>query len=148
MSKKQISERRAAQEKKKRQQLYVALFFVLVLTGAIIFNSLSPKTMALEVSVSEAYALREEGAFILDVREPSEWDEKHIEGATLIPLGELSNRLNEVPKDQEIVVVCRSGNRSQTGRDILLTNGFDSVTSMAGGINEWIASGYEAIFGP
>jgi rhodanese-related sulfurtransferase len=50
--------------------------------------------------------------------------------------------LNEVPRDRQIVVVCRSGNRSQQGRDILLNAGFEQVTSMTGGLNEWRASGY------
>ena len=48
----------------------------------------------------------------------------------------------EVPRDREIVVVCRSGNRSQQGRDILLNAGYTQVTSMQGGLNEWRASGY------
>lgn len=91
--------------------------------------------------------MRQDGAFVLDVREPDEWQEKHIPGATLIPLGELAAHLDEVPKEQEILVVCRSGNRSQEGRDILLAAGFTKVTSMTGGINEWIAQGYEAEFG-
>lgn len=68
------------------------------------------------VSVEEAAALLEEGAFILDVREPSEWEQGHIEGATLIPLGQLLQRSAELPTDQTIVVVCRSGNRSAQGR--------------------------------
>ncbi|MEA5077769.1 MAG: rhodanese-like domain-containing protein, partial [Anaerolineaceae bacterium] len=68
-------------------------------------------------------------------------------GATLIPLGELANRLSELPKDQEIVVVCRSGNRSAQGRDILLNAGFTNVTSMAGGMNQWSAAGYETTSG-
>jgi rhodanese-related sulfurtransferase len=79
---------------------------------------------------------------MLDVREPSEWVEYHMPGATLIPLGELESRLAEVPQDQPVVVVCRSGNRSATGRDILLNNGFSQVTSMAGGMNAWAAAGY------
>jgi rhodanese-related sulfurtransferase len=98
--------------------------------------------LPLEVSVVEAYEQRKAGAFMLDVREPSEWVEFHIPGATLIPLGELETRLAEVPKDQPVVVVCRSGNRSATGRDILLQNGFSEVTSMAGGMNAWSAVGY------
>ena len=101
-----------------------------------------------EVSVSEAALLREQGAFILDVRQPEEWQEFHIPDATLIPLGDLPSRLNEVPKDQEVVVVCRSGNRSQSGRDILLNAGYSSVTSMNGGMNQWSASGYDTVSGP
>jgi rhodanese-related sulfurtransferase len=96
-----------------------------------------------DVSVAEAARLREQGAFMLDVREPYEWNEAHIPGAILVPLGELENRLGELPQDQEIVVVCRSGNRSAVGRDILLAAGFQEVTSMAGGMNYWKAAGYD-----
>jgi len=101
-----------------------------------------------EISAQDAAALRTSGAFILDVRQPEEWQEYHIPESTLIPLGDLPNRLSEVPKDQEIVVVCRSGNRSQQGRDILLNAGFDQVTSMAGGLKEWQSSGFETVSGP
>lgn len=100
-----------------------------------------------EVSVDEAAALRDDGAFILDVRQPEEWVEVHIPDATLIPLGELAARTAELPKDQEILVYCRSGNRSQEGRDILEAAGFESVTSMAGGIKDWVAAGYETVSG-
>jgi rhodanese-related sulfurtransferase len=100
-----------------------------------------------EVSVADALALRESGAFILDVRQPEEWDAVHIPDATLIPLGELASRVSEVPRDQQVVVVCRSGNRSAQGRDILLGAGLPSVTSMAGGMNDWAASGYPTVSG-
>jgi rhodanese-related sulfurtransferase len=56
-------------------------------------------------------------------------------------LGELPKRLNEVPKDREVVVVCRTGHRSAQGRDILLSAGFTKVTSMAGGMTQWQAQG-------
>lgn len=102
----------------------------------------------LEISVDEAATKRDQGAFILDVRQPEEWQEAHIPGSTLIPLGDLPNRVNEVPKDQEVVVVCRSGNRSQSGRDILLNAGYTTVTSMDGGLNDWKASGLETVSGP
>jgi rhodanese-related sulfurtransferase len=94
-----------------------------------------------EISVAEAAEKRAEGAFMLDVREQDEWDQVHIPDVTLIPLGQLSTRLSEVPKDQEVVVVCRSGNRSAQARDILLQAGFTQVTSMAGGMNDWQAQG-------
>jgi len=101
-----------------------------------------------EVTVAQAAALREEGAFVLDVREPSEWEQGHIEGATLIPLGQLLQRSGELPGDQTIVVVCRSGNRSAQARDILETAGFTNVTSMSGGMNDWQAEGYPLVPGP
>jgi len=94
------------------------------------------------INADEAYQMYQDGVFFLDVRTPEEWNEFHAPNSTLIPLDQLQNRLDEVPNDQPIVVVCRSGNRSQQGRDILLEAGFSQVTSMSGGLNEWVASGY------
>ena len=92
--------------------------------------------------------MRDSGAFILDVRQPEEWNEYHVPGSTLIPLAELASRVDELPQDQEIVIVCRSGNRSAQGRDILLGAGFTQVTSMAGGLAQWRAAGYPTVTGP
>ncbi len=110
-------------------------------------NRSTTATLPAEVSVAKAAELRGEGVFVLDVREPDEWAQAHIPGATLIPLGELQARVDELPKDQPVLVYCRSGNRSATGRDILKAAGFGNVTSMAGGINQWIAAGYETVSG-
>jgi rhodanese-related sulfurtransferase len=97
--------------------------------------------LPLEVSVAEAERMREAGDLILDVREPAEWAAGHIPGATLISLGDLTARLGELPRDRTIVVVCRSGNRSAQGRDTLLAAGFSAVTSMAGGMTDWVSAG-------
>jgi rhodanese-related sulfurtransferase len=122
----------------------------LAIVGVIIAQNVLPASNHLptEVTVAQASKLRDQGAFILDVREQSEWDQFHIPGATLIPLGELSNRLNEVPKDKKVVVVCRTGHRSAQGRDILLNAGFTLITSMTGGVTEWQAQGLETVTGP
>jgi len=100
-----------------------------------------------EISVEQAFQKREAGSFILDVRQPEEWEEYHLTGSTLIPLDELAERVDELPRDQEIVVVCRSGNRSQAGRDILVEADFTQVTSMAGGLKEWKTAGYSTVSG-
>lgn len=151
MSKKKKSQRKAKQQSNSNL-LWIGLGAILVvLIGAFIFkpgNTATAGKLPFEISVSDAASMRDAGAFVLDVREPDEWNESHIPGATLIPLGELASRVNEVPQDQEIVVVCRSGNRSQQGRDILLAAGFEQVTSMAGGINQWKAAGFETVSGP
>lgn len=130
----------------------IAAVLVLIVTGAVFIltrPSLGAPAAQLSsvIDVHAAAQMRDEGAFILDVREPEEWVEYHIPGTTLIPLGQLESRLSELPKDQEIVVVCRSGNRSQTGRDILKGAGFDQVTSMDGGLLGWQAAGYEWVTG-
>jgi rhodanese-related sulfurtransferase len=94
------------------------------------------------ISVDDAHAMYQDGAFVLDVRTVEEWNEYHAPGTTLIPLDELASRVDEVPRDRPIVVVCRSGNRSDEGRDILLNAGFTQITSMDGGLKEWRAQGY------
>ena len=102
----------------------------------------TPITLPSEISIEEAHQLYQEDVFFLDVRTQEEWDDFHAPNSTLIPLDQLPNRFNELPSDEPIVVVCRSGNRSQAGRDILLDNGFEQVTSMAGGLNAWQSAGY------
>ncbi len=114
-----------------------------IVAGFVIYQvgNSTPAAYPAEISVAQAAEKRDHGAFILDVREPGEWAQFHIPGATLIPLGDLPNRLNEVPKDREVVVVCRTGHRSAQGRDILLKAGYTRVTSMAGGMTQWQAQG-------
>ncbi len=103
--------------------------------------SAAATTLPLTVGVAQAAALKDQGAFVLDVREPNEWATGHIRGATLIPLGQLADRAGEVPLDRTVVVVCHTGNRSAQGRDILRQAGFTNVTSMTGGMAAWIAAG-------
>jgi rhodanese-related sulfurtransferase len=126
----------------------VALIVIAVYVLFMNQQSASVKALPAEVSVDEAYEMYNEGAFLLDVRTQEEWDEYHAPGTTLIPLDQLPNRLAEVPTDQTIVVVCRSGNRSQQGRDILKQAGYEQVTSMAGGLKTWQAQGYPVTTGP
>jgi len=125
-------------------------WLMLVLAIGVTACQASPTTNTLskEVSTTEAVNLRNAGAFILDVRQPEEWNEYHVPGSTLIPLGELETRAKELPRDKTIVVVCRSGNRSATGRDILLKAGFPQVTSLAGGLSQWKAAGHPTVTGP
>jgi len=110
-------------------------------------NQKATITLPAEVSVAKAAELRDAGVFVLDVREPDEWAQAHIPGATLIPLGELKSRVSEVPVNQPVLVYCRSGNRSAAARDFLKEAGYGNVTSMSGGINQWIAAGYETVSG-
>ncbi len=80
--------------------------------------------------------------FIVDVREDYEFAAGHIPEATLIPLGQLSNRLNEIPKDKTVVAVCRSGNRSGQATEILRQAGFDAH-NMTGGMISWEQAGLD-----
>jgi len=123
----------------------IGLVAIVLAVGAGIILSQRPNPASVklpaEITVAQAVEKQKSGAFILDVREPSEWTQLHIQGATLIPLGSLPNRLAEVPKDRPVVVVCRTGHRSAQGRDILLQAGYTQVTSMTGGLTEWQAQG-------
>ena len=144
--------RRKAQQPQKNKILLWGLVALLILGFSTVWltsrGGAESSGYPREISVQEAASKRDAGAFILDVRQPEEWNEFHIPGSTLIPLGELAARAEELPQDQEIVVVCRSGNRSAQGRDVLLNAGFTQVTSMAGGVTQWKATGYPTVSGP
>lgn len=134
-----------------RRWIWIAVAIVLALAIGSLLRGRRPAPpggLPAEVSVAQAVAMGERGGLLLDVRQPEEWSESHIQGATLIPLGELKARADEVPRDREIVVLCRSGRRSLSGRDILLEAGFPRVTSMAGGMNVWKAEGRPTVAGP
>jgi rhodanese-related sulfurtransferase len=121
----------------------LAVVLIAITVGVVLQLSkpVAAAPLPVEIPVAQAAQMRERGAYILDVREPSEWTQFHIPGATLIPLGSLPTRLNEIPRDRKVVVVCRTGHRSAQGRDILLNAGFTQVTSMAGGMTQWQAQG-------
>ena len=74
--------------------------------------------------------------FLLDVREKSELREGYISGAKLIPLGQLNRHMKELPKNREIVCVCRSGNRSKSAAKKLIAAGY-SASNMRGGMLAW-----------
>ncbi|RME85310.1 MAG: rhodanese-like domain-containing protein [Caldilineae bacterium] len=79
---------------------------------------------------------------IVDVREPWEYDQGHIPGATLIPLGSIPQRMSEIPRDKTVVAVCRSGNRSAQATGYLREHGYDNVHNMLGGMLAWEQEGY------
>ena len=101
-----------------------------------------PQVSGYTINVYQAHQQREDGAFLLDVRTPEEWDQVHIPGAYLIPLDELQVRIDEVPKYDGVVIYCRSGNRSRQALTLLQDAGFTNVYSLAGGIQDWIGAGY------
>jgi adenylyltransferase/sulfurtransferase len=74
---------------------------------------------------------------LIDVREPHELEISKIEGAELIPLGQLAARLNELDSAEEIVLFCKSGTRSARALEVLASAGFRRVKNLKGGINAW-----------
>ena len=122
--------------------LVLAAILSLGLSACSTPAQVSTETLPATISIQEAHELYQQGVFLLDVRTQEEWDEFHAPNTTLIPLDQLGSRLSELPQDEPIVVVCRSGTRSQAGRDILLANGYEPATSMAGGLNAWREAGF------
>lgn len=80
---------------------------------------------------------RDPRPLLLDVRTPEEWEICRLEGARLIPLASLPERLQELPHDAEIVVYCHTGRRSAIARSFLRRAGFGRVGHLAGGIEAW-----------
>ncbi len=94
-----------------------------------------------EVSAADVAAAKERGDrfLLLDVREPAEWETARIEGATLIPLGELEARIGELAEWREgrIVAQCHHGGRSAAACRVLAAHGFGDVANLVGGIEAW-----------
>jgi rhodanese-related sulfurtransferase len=78
---------------------------------------------------------------LVDVRELHEWDRGHLPGAIHIPLNDLPDRLDEIPQDKPVVVVCAVGGRSMTGSQFLLQSGYMEVYNLSDGTQGWIKKG-------
>ena len=122
----------------------IGLFLAMSLVGCADTNVATGEYPE-EINIQEAYKKYKSGALLLDVRTPEEWDVLHAPNSTLVPLDELAERAGELPQDAEIVIICRSGNRSLVARDILVESGFEKVSSAGGGFNEWTAAGYPIV---
>lgn len=86
-------------------------------------------------------ALTDPDVQIIDCREQDEWDQAHLDGTTLIPLGSLPSRLGELDPARPLIVVCRSGARSLVAAEMLTNAGFQEARSLAGGLIGWAESG-------
>ena len=95
------------------------------------------------IDVQQAQSMAKQGALFLDVREQAEYDAVHATGVTLIPLGQLKNRLSEIRayENKPVVVICRSGSRSAQASGILTQSGFKDVSNIQGGTLAWEKAG-------
>ncbi|MGH9183788.1 MAG: rhodanese-like domain-containing protein [Acidimicrobiales bacterium] len=100
-----------------------------------------------QVDVTELAVVHAQGAWVLDVRQPDEYEAGHVPGARLIPLDQLPTRWTEVPSDQDVYVVCRSGARSAVAVEALNGAGYRTV-NVAGGTLAWIEAGRPVDRGP
>ena len=98
-----------------------------------------------EVSVHELSGRLERGELnVLDVRQPAEWASGHIDGAVFITGAELPRRIEEVPGDKPVAVVCGSGYRSSVAASLLASKGRGDVWNVVGGMSAWKGVGYPA----
>ena len=86
------------------------------------------------------------GATVIDVREIDEYEDGHVPGATWIPLGDVPDRVGDVPSDREVLVICKSGGRSLRASEFLREHGVDAV-NVRGGTMAWIDSGRSVVEG-
>jgi rhodanese-related sulfurtransferase len=92
-----------------------------------------------EIDIEQFAAVRSEGT-VVDVREPYEYVAGHVDGALLVPMGQLAARLHEIDRNRPVYVICATGNRSLAMTDLLLARGF-RAWSVAGGTSAWARSG-------
>ncbi len=88
-----------------------------------------------------------ENFILIDCRETAEWNEAHVKEATLLPLSEFETKYQDVLKDknQEIVIICRSGRRSMNACMFLNQQGYETLINVEGGILGWIEEGFETV---
>jgi len=106
-------------------------------------------TLPTTVDVKQGAALQSSGALLIDVREAGEYAAGHAPGSTLIPLGQLQQRLVEIAghENQPVAVICRSGSRSAQAVKILEQAGFSAAVNVEGGMNAWQKAGLPVITG-
>jgi rhodanese-related sulfurtransferase len=100
--------------------------------------------MAEDIDANEAARRIAAGSYLLDVREQAEWDEGHAPQARHLALSSLAAEYGQLPKDQEIVVVCKVGGRSGQAAAFLEREGYNTV-NLDGGMLAWAASGFAVV---
>lgn len=133
------------------RRLYLVLVSVIVLASlagcggaaAPVTTTVDVRNLPNTVDVATVRALQSRPDVVLfDVREPYEYQAGHIPGVKLIPMNDVPNRINEIPRDKTVILTCRSGNRSGQVADFLRKQGFTNVHNMQGGILAWQQAGY------
>jgi rhodanese-related sulfurtransferase len=101
---------------------------------------MTPEILVPEVDVETALLALDQGAVLIDVREPAEWAAGHAPHAVHIPIGEVSERIDEVPLDTPLYLICRSGRRSARVTAYVAERGWDAF-NVEGGMLAWETAG-------
>ncbi len=100
-----------------------------------------PREPFSRIDVNEAKEMMGDGAAVIDVREPHEYDEGHVPGASLIPVNSVYARREELPKDQDLIFVCAVGQRSALACEMAAAAGLTRLFNLEGGTDGWVAAG-------
>lgn len=111
-------------------------------------HAATPPQTPPEIGPDEAKELLDEGALLVDVREAWELEQIRVTDAVHIPLMELPNRMQELPQDRTLVLLCKSGGRSQHAARLLAASGYPDVLNLSGGILGWHQAGLPTTRGP
>lgn len=99
-----------------------------------------------EIDIAEAARRHAAGVPVIDVREPQEYVEGHVPGSPLIPMGDVVERVDEFPLTGEVLLICRTGNRSARAAEWLRRQGVDAI-NVGGGMVAWIQAGQPVAVG-
>lgn len=94
-----------------------------------------------EADVATSAAAVADGALLVDVREAFEWQEGHARGAVHVPMMEVPSRMDELPREAPIYLICATGNRSGRVAEYLVQNGFTRPINVRGGTVAWQRAG-------
>jgi queuine tRNA-ribosyltransferase len=100
-----------------------------------------PKVEEADVKETVDGLTADPGAVLIDVREQHEWKSGHAHGARHIPLGDLPAKLDELPREAPVYLICATGNRSRNAATFLTKNGFDRPINVRGGTVAWQQAG-------
>ena len=105
------------------------------------------QTLVKEICPTTTQSWVKRGALLVDVREANEVNQLAFDVPNLlhIPLSEFEERFTEIPKDQKVVMVCKSGGRSLRAAGFLVNHGYDQVVNMQYGIIRWVQKGFPTI---
>jgi len=119
------------------KKIFSAILLVLLATGVALAVAVRP------LSVRDAKTLidRTPNLYILDVRTPDEYRQVRLKNSLLIPVNDLDRRVNEVPRNRPILVICAVGARSKTASDFLVSRGYKDVYNLENGLVGWYRAG-------
>ncbi len=118
---------------------WIGLVLVILVIGYLVYRMLPAKGVR-SIGIDELKQMlsnKQSSVQYVDVREPGEFRQGHVQGFRNIPLGQLKGRLGELDRDKPVVVMCHSGMRSAQAARILVKNGFSDVRNVTGGMVAW-----------